>query len=317
MESSNLRARPQQVFDARGGGSRQHGGRSLFDRHFGALALAPALIVLATLSLPPTIGALALAFRNDTLSGRHSRWVGLLNFRRMATDHRLLNALEVSLLWEVVTLLGTMAAAILLGILIFERLRGPLREVVCLALILPILLPRVSVGLIWRFLYSPLMGIVNYPIELLHLRPIEFLSQPSVALYAVAIVDIWQWGPFFAVIVYKLIETLPPGPLEAARLDNTTTWSLHWFISLPMLRGALVTMFFIKGVESLRSFDLIYTMTNGGPGIATETLDLYAYQAGIALNGRISYAAAMSVLLLILSIGGFSFLWKRAQRWSA
>ena len=305
---------PGRGSDARSGRASQ---RRFWDRHFAVLALAPAMLTLVVLSLPPTIGALALAFRNDTLSGQHSRWVGLLNFRRMLKDHRLFNALEVSLLWEVITLTGTMAVAIVFGIFIFERLRGRLREIVCLAFILPILLPRVSAGLIWRFMYSPLMGIVNYPVQLLHMRPIEFLSQPSIAIYAVAAVDIWQWGPFFAVIVYKLIETLPRGPLEAARLEKTSLWSLHWFVSLPMLRGALITMFFIKGVESLRSFDLIYTMTDGGPGIATETLDLYAYQAGIALNGRISYAAAMSVLLLVLSIGGFSFLWKRAQRWSA
>jgi multiple sugar transport system permease protein len=283
---------------------------------FALFALAPTFGLLVLLSLPPTIGALLLAFRNLTLSSPHSRWVGVANFVRMWTDRRLHNALEISLLWEVVTVAGSVAVAVLLGVLIFERIHGRARELVCLALILPILLPRVSAGLIWRFMYSPLMGIVNYPVQLVGLPPVEYLSQPSIALYAVAVVDIWQWGLFFAVIVLKLLETLPPSPMEAARLDYASTWGVHWFVSLPMLRASLITMIFVKAVESLRSFDLIYTMTNGGPGIATETLDLYAYQTGIGMSGRISYAAAMSVLLLIVSTLAFSFLWKRSRRWS-
>lgn len=295
---------------ASAGGRRLHLGSG-----FVLLATVPAFLLLAILSLPPTIGAVILALRNYTLRSTTTRWVGFLNFERMWDDRRLFNALEVSAIWEVVTVAGTMAVAIGLGTLLFERVARRYRDLVCLALILPILLPRVSAGLIWRFMYSPLMGILNYPFTLAHLRPIEFLTRPNLALYAVAVVDIWQWGLFFGVIVLKLLETLPSSPLEAARLDHASTFGVHWFVSLPMLRVALITMTFVKAVESLRSFDLIYTMTAGGPGIATETLDLYAYQKGIAMSGQISYAAAMSVLLLILSTVVFSVLFKQTRRW--
>jgi len=282
---------------------------------FAILAVAPAFALLALLSLPPTVGAIGLALRNYTLRSQTSRWVGFNNFVRMWSDRRLFNALQVSVVWEIVTVAGTMVVAILLGTVIFERVSRRYRDLICLALILPILLPRVSAGLIWRFMYSPLMGILNYPFTLMNLPPVEFLTRPFLALYAVAVVDIWQWGLFFGVIMLKLLETLPPSPLEAARLDHASTWGVHWFVSLPMLRVALITMTFVKAVESLRSFDLIYTMTGGGPGIATETLDLYAYQQGIAMSGQISYAAAMSVLLLVLSTVAFSVLFKQTQRW--
>jgi len=303
MDTADLQAEPS--------------GKLLPRGRFARLALGPPLALLVLMSLPPTIGALLLAFRNVSLMSPGSRWVGFANFARMLTDRRLHNALRISLLWEVVTVAGAVVVAVLLSVLIFESIKGRARDVICLALILPILLPRVSAGLIWRFMYSPLMGVVNYPLQLVGLPPVEYLSQPGTALYAVAVADIWQWGLFFAVIMLKLLETLPASPLEAARLDHASTWGVHWFVSLPMLRPALITMLFVKAVESLRSFDLIYTMTNGGPGIATETLDLYAYQTGIGMSGRISYAAAMSVLLLILSTIAFSVLWKRSQRWSA
>jgi multiple sugar transport system permease protein len=298
-------------------GRNRHSGRRLSSRRrFTALALAPALVMLVALSLPPTIGVIGLAFRNDSLLSPTSRWIGSGNFVLMWGDRRFFNSLEVSIIWEIVTVSGTMILAILLGILIYERVRGELRDIICLALILPILMPRVSAGLIWRFMYSPLMGVVNYPFQLAGLQPIEFLTRPSLALYAVAIVDVWQWSLFFAVIVLKLLESLPAGPLEAARLDRAASWQVHWFVSLPMLRPPLVTMAFVKAIESLRSFDLIYAMTGGGPGIATETLDLYVYQRGFAMSGQISYAAAMSVLLLVVSILAFSVLWKLTQLWS-
>jgi multiple sugar transport system permease protein len=201
------------------------------------------------------------------------------------------------------------------GVLIFERIHGRALNAICLVFLLPILLPRISAGLIWRFMYSPLMGVLNFPFTMLGLRPITFLTDPHIALPFVAVVDVWQWGLFFAVIVVKSLQTLPRAPTEAAYLDHASTWEIHWFISLPALRGTLITMFFVKAVESLRSFDLIFTMTTGGPGIATETLDLYAYQVGIGISGRLSCAAAMSVVLTIISTILFSIAWKWTRSW--
>ena len=294
------------------------GGRQRYIQHrrFALLAASPAFLVLALLSIPPTIGALILALRNRSLEHPNSHWIGFTNFTRMWGDRRLWNALEITLSWELVTVIGTMIVAIVVGIAMFERLRGRTLDILCVAFLLPILLPRISAGLIWRYMYSPLMGIMNFPLGLLGLPPVAFLSNPHYALYAVAMVDIWQWGLFFAVIVLKSLQTLPRSPIEAAHLDHASMWQIHWFISLPALRGTIITMFFVKGVESLRSFDLIYTMTAGGPGIATETLDLYAYQAGIGISGRLSYAAAMSVLLTVVTTVIFSLVWNRTRRWS-
>lgn len=289
--------------------------RYLAHRRFALMAASPAFLFLIVLSLPPTVGALLLALRNRTLESLDSRWIGSGNFRRMWTDHRLWNALHVTLTWELVTLIGTMAVALSVGVLVYERISGRLLNAMCFVFLVPILLPRISAGLIWRFMYSPLMGVLNFPLTLAGFQPIPFLTNPHVALASVALVDIWQWGLFFSVIIVKSLQALPRSPMEAAYLDHASAWQVHWFISLPALRGTLITMFFVKAVESLRSFDLIYTMTAGGPGVATETLDLYAYQAGIGISGRLSYAAAMSVLLTVISTILFSIAWKRTRTW--
>ena len=289
--------------------------RAAGHRRFALLAISPAFALLALLSLPPTIGALYLALRNRTLERPHSHWIGFANFTRLGADRRFWNAIHVTIAWELVTVLGTMLVAAGLGVLIFERLRGRARDLVCLSFLLPILLPRISAGLIWRFLYSPLLGIVNLPAHLLHREPVSFLASPRTALCAVAVVDVWQWGLFFAVLVVKSLQTVPRALFEAALLDRASTWQVHAFISLPALRRTLVAMVFVKAVESLRSFDLVYTMTAGGPGVATETLDLYAYQVGIGISGRLSYAAAISVILTLATTLTLSFIWRATRRW--
>ena len=130
-----------------------------------------------------------------------------------------------------------------------------------------------------------------------------------------ALVDIWQWGLFFGAVILKLLETLPTEPLEAARLDYAGTLQVYAYIALPMLKVPIMSLVFIKMVESLRSFDLIYVMTKGGPGISTETLDMYAYAQGIGLMGKVSYASSMAVLMMLATTVIFTLLWKRVAKW--
>ena len=279
--------------------------------------LAPATLVLASLAIVSTAGAVWLALMNRTLRNADADFVGLYNFARLLRDARFLNALQISALWEVITVTGTLVLAMAMAILVHETVKKPLwRNLICFAFLAPVLLPRVAAAFIWRFLYSPSLGLVNYLTGLLGLGPIEFLADPSIALVAVAVVDIWQWGLFFTVILVKLLETLPRAPVEAAMLDNARTWEIHAYITLPMLKAPLISLALVKAVESLRSFDLIFVMTGGGPGTATETLDLYAYQVGINMGGKISYASAMSILLMIITTVTFTIVWRAGKKWA-
>jgi multiple sugar transport system permease protein len=275
--------------------------------------LWPGMTVMAVTALVPTVGALLTAFRNDEL-GLPGKFVGLRNFTALAQDPRFLNALKISFLWEVYTVLLTMIVAMVLAVFMFERTSGRLRTALSILLILPVLLPRVSAGFMWKFLLDPLFGLATWPERLMHGFAPDLVGSPALALVTVASVDVWQWSLFYAVILLKLMETLPPAPFEAARMDRARTWEVHGYVTLPMLATAIVSLTFVKAVESLRSFDLIYVMTHGGPGIATETLDMYAFSQGFVEAGRISYAAAMAVCLMIVTNIVFSLVWRRASR---
>lgn len=275
--------------------------------------LTPAMVVLAILALVPTVYAIVISFQDRELSRPDGRFIGFANYISLFSDRRFLNSIQVSLTWEVLTVTATLVIAVGLGILLFECASPKARNVLSLLFLMPVILPRVSAAFVWKFAFHPLYGIITYPYKAITGQPLDLLSSPLTALGTVALVDVWQWGLFFSVIVLKLLETLPPQPFEAARLDHARTWEVYAYVALPMLKAPLISLAFVKMIESLRAFDLIYVMTRGGPGISTETLDMYAFSQGFIESGRISYASSMAVLMMIATSVAFTFIWKRAK----
>ncbi|MGF6178031.1 carbohydrate ABC transporter permease [Ensifer sp. 4252] len=275
--------------------------------------LTPAMMILAVLAFVPTVYAIYISLQNRELSRPVGDFVGLANYIDLFSDRRFVNAIGVSLTWEAVTVGMTLIVAVGLGILMFECASPRMRNILALLFLMPVILPRVSAAFVWKFAFHPLYGIATYPYKAITGQPLDLLSNPATALATVALVDVWQWGLFFSVIVLKLLETLPPQPFEAARLDHARTWEIYTHIAIPMLKAPLISLAFVKMIESLRAFDLIYVMTRGGPGITTETLDMYAFSQGFIESGRISYASSIAVLMMIATSIAFTFIWKRVQ----
>jgi len=272
--------------------------------------IGPGLLVLAVLALVPTFFAIGISLQDRELGQADTAWVWLSNYIQLFSDRRFLNSVRVSLVWEVLTVGATMGLAVLLGVLMFQCTTARWRNVLSMLFIVPVLLPRVSAAFVWKFAFHPLFGLLTWPYKAITGEPLDLLASPVTALLTVAFVDVWQWGLFFSVIVLKLLETLPPQPFEAARMDHAKTWEVYAYVALPMLKAPLVSLCFVKMVESLRAFDLIYVMTRGGPGISTETLDMYAFSQGFIESGRISYASGMAVLMMIASTVAFTYIWK-------
>jgi len=286
------------------------------NRQSATLFISPAILVLIIISIVPTIRAVEMSFQNRELRYQTYHYIGLHNYKELFSDRRFINSIKVSATWEVITVFSTMLIAIFLAIFIFEYVPLRAKNLMQILLILPVIVPRVSAAYIWRYIYSPIIGIINYILGLIYIKPIALLSDPKTALFSIAAVDIWQWATLFSVIILGILESLPSEPIEAARVDGANNWQVHRYIVFPSILSPLLSLAFVKMVESLRSFDLIYIMTEGGPGISTETLDLYAYTTGIGLVGRISYASSMAVLMLVGTIISFAIVWRLCQGWS-
>jgi multiple sugar transport system permease protein len=286
-------------------------------KQFFLVFMIPTFIILFFLAFYPLLNAFYYSLQNwDLRSSRPIRFVGLKNYIQLFTDARFLNSLRISLLWSVITVgFSVFFGAGLLAPLINDNAKGSFRTLCLFIFIIPALLPRVGAAYMWRLMYSSSIGIINYFLSFLRIGPIDFLENPSYALYSVAAIDIWQWSFLIAALTIILLQDIPKEIVEAGSLDGAKRWQLYRFIIFPVIIPPFLSIFFIKMMESLRSFDFIFVLTAGGPGIATETLDMYAYWQGIGSAGRVSYASSMSIVMLVITIVLITIVWRGLIRW--
>ena len=151
-------------------------------------------------------------------------------------------------------------------------LQQVIARVCCTALLLPMMTTPVVVGLIWRFMPTRPRGILNYLLNRVGLPTPNWLGSLQTGFIAVMIADIWEWTPFMVLILLAALQTLPQEPFEAAAIDGASAWQAFLHITLPLLRPTIVVAVLIRAIDSFKTFDLVYVLTNGGPGTSTETL---------------------------------------------
>jgi len=179
-------------------------------------------------------------------------------------------------------------------------------------MILPILVPPVAIGSMWKLLYNYDFGIFNQTLTALGLSPVNWLGSTSIALWSVVIVDIWHWVPFVFLILFAAVEAMPIDVLEAARVDGATKWQLLRRVMLPLLRPAIVVALLFRTILAFKVFDEVYLLTSGGPGTSTELVTLHLYKVFFEQN-QLGYGSLLS-LALIAAIVAFLLVGRQAVR---
>jgi multiple sugar transport system permease protein len=282
----------------------------LKQRSFFLTFFLPPFIVLMFFSLFAMFGVIGLSFFHVDLKHAMSGpgRIGLDNYIRLLSDARFWTAVKVSFQWCLGTTVASVAIGLLLALFLFRRFSRGVETFVSVLFVLPILLSRVGVAQIWKLLYRP-FGLLNYLLSLVGVPIVKFLADTHLALFAVITVDVWQWCFLTAFLVLSLLNSIPSSYIEEAEVMGANRLQMHWNITLPVIFSGVLSIVFIKLVESLRTFDLLYNLTLGGPGTSTETLDLYAYYQGVTIAGNISYASAMSIFMLIITLVILTLLW--------
>ncbi|MBL8152869.1 MAG: sugar ABC transporter permease [Anaerolineae bacterium] len=196
-----------------------------------------------------------------------------------------------------------MSIELVLGFLIAHLLIDnlPGKRFILPLLVLPAVTNPIVVGFIWRVIFNPAYGPVNQIIGAMIGRPFEqlWLSNQGVALIAIIIVEIWQWTPFMFLVMLAGLTGIDPEYYEAAAIDGASRWKMLLWITIPVMRPIIVIALLIRGLDIIKLFDLVYVMTEGGPGTATETVSHYIYVLGFEFF-RMGYGAAAAYLLLIV-----------------
>jgi multiple sugar transport system permease protein len=186
---------------------------------------------------------------------------------------------------------------LLLAILFSREVRG--MNVARALLIVPMMVTPVVVGVIWRMALNPDYGIINYLLSLLHVSGPDWLSSPSLAMVSIVLTDVWLSTPFVTIIIIAGISSLPRDPFEAAKVDGANAFQSFFYITLPLLKPVIWVAVMFRLIDSFKRFDSIFIMTGGGPGIATETLNLYAYNTAFFYMDT-GYASALASFLFII-----------------
>lgn len=265
--------------------------------------LLPAITLILALTIMPLIYSLYLSVTNYEMGRPHIeiRFVGLQNYIEAIMDARFLTALIRTFLFVAVVVSSEFVLGLILALALNRNFRG--RNLVMILLTIPFMVAPVAVGFLWWTIFDTNYGPMNHlVVDILHLanNKISWTGDPNIALYSIMLVDIWQYTPFMMLILLAGLRSIPAEPYEAALIDGASGLALFRHITLPLLKPAILVSLLIRIIDSFKIYDLVYLLTYGGPGTATEVASFYIYLRGFK-HFRISYAAALSYIILIIS----------------
>ena len=279
------------------------------ERRFALVLFLPALLLLILTTTTPLVYlAWTSVQRVDLSMPWLSGFAGIDNYTKMASDPRFWSSLTLTVIYTASTVVLQVAIGLALALLVMRIPRG--HAALRVAAILPIVLAPVVV---WRTLVlSPDVGLVDVATRALGLGSHNWLGDPQLALISVIAMHTWQWTPFAFLVILASIASLPPDVFEAARIDRAGAWKRFVYITLPLIRPAIVIVIILRLMTALSAFAAIFAATGGGPGTATEILNLYAYRTSFTeLN--LGYGAALAMVLLALTMT-ISFMLFRLRR---
>lgn len=271
------------------------------DRHFKWFTLGPAAIVLLLLTVYPIVNLFFMAVSTITFQQAEEIWAftPARNFNALLDDEIFRIALKNTIIFAVVSVLIETVLGLALAILVASvtAFKGIMRTV----LIIPVLMPPVAIGSMWKLMYSHDFGVFNQAITGLGFGPVNWLGSPSLALISVIIVDVWHWTPFVFLILFAAVEGLPREVIEAARVDGATNRDIVFKIVIPLLKPAIAVAMVFRAILAFKVFDQIFLLTSGGPGTATEVVSLHLYKVFFAQN-ELGYGATLSLAIIAATI---------------
>lgn len=282
------------------------------NRRFGQALAAPSLTVLFLIVLFPVLSALFTSLHDYTLiAPNFDTFTGLANFRSALEDSEFRHTIWLTSRFVI----GVVLLEFIIGFAVALMLNKVehFKPVYYAILLCPLLMNPVIVGLIWRMFLHPNLGIVNYLLSTVGISPVNWLGDTKIAIWTIILVDIWHQVSFMIVLLLAGLSALPKEPYEAARVDGASAVQSFIHITLPLMRPVIIVTLLIRLIFAVKTYDLIYIMTRGGPGTATDLVSYFIYRtAFVSLN--IGEASAMSIILLsaILALTAYLYRYMRS-----
>lgn len=272
---------------------------------FAYLMSSPAVLFLLALSVFPLIYTIINSFTDlYLLSKADPAYVGIDNYRAILKDPYFRQAVMNTVKFTVLGVIFETTLGLLLAIFVDSFKRGS--KVIRTLLLLPMLVPPVTVALIWQTMLSNNNGIINQILGWFGMNPVNWLMDVKTAFSAILVIDIWQYTPLAFLLIYASLQAVPKGQFEAASIDGANAWSKFRHITLPNISVGLQMVILLRIIDSFRLFDKVNILTKGGPANSTATITQYIYQYGTK-NFKVGYASGAAVIMtiMVLVLSGF------------
>jgi len=272
------------------------------DRRFGYLIVAPVVIVLLAIIAYPLFYNVWNSFHHvDYLAPPLGGFAGLSNYAKLFTDNQFVPALTHTIGFTVVSVTIETVIGLAIALALSRPFRG--RGIVRAAIFIPWAVPTVVSAELWKTMFDPQQGFVNYILAALHLplASTTWLASTWTAWTAILVADAWRNIPFMAIVLLAGLQVIPNDIYEAAKIDGASAWQTFWRLTLPLLKPALLVALVFRTLSSFLIFDVVYIMTNGGPGTSTQVLTNLNYQAFL-VDFDFGYGGAIAVALMIMAL---------------
>jgi multiple sugar transport system permease protein len=258
----------------------------------------PALIVVAGIIVFPWLFTIWMSM-HEWKVGAPTTFVGLANYIRLPNDPRFVEAVGHTITYTLLSVIlpvifGTFAAVI------FHQ-KFPFRGFLRGLFIMPMMATPVAVALVWTMMFHPQLGVLNYILSLFGLPAELWVFHPGSVIPSLVMVETWQWTPLVMLIVLGGLSAIPSEPYESARIDGANAWQMFRYITLPLITPFIFVASMIRMIDAVKSFDIIFAITQGGPGSASETINLYLYSVAFVYYD-IGYGSAIAVVFFVLIV---------------
>ncbi|MDO3676994.1 carbohydrate ABC transporter permease [Paenibacillus ehimensis] len=272
-----------------------------FDRNLKWIYTMPAVLFVLLMMVFPIIYTFRISFYEWSMSSATPpTWVGLDNYTALLADTRFWQAVQNTFVFSAGALILETVLGVAIAMLLYRDFRG--KNFVKTLFLLPMVATPVAMGLVWVLIYEPSIGVANHLLKALGLEPQLWIASPTQAIPSLIVIDVWEWTPMIALIVMAGLSTLPSEPYEAADVDGATGWQKFVHLTLPMLRPTIMVAFMLRLIDVLKTFDIIYSTTQGGPNMKSETLNIYGYTLGFQYF-KLGLASSLLVVFFALVMG--------------
>jgi multiple sugar transport system permease protein len=274
----------------------------LVDRHIVGVFMTPAVIFVIVMMIVPVAFTIWLSLHSWS-GGANSTptFIGLDNFAQVLTgDPRFWDALRRTFYFTILAVVVETFLGVAIAVLLNREFlgKGLLRTI----FLFPMIATPVAIALVWRLMYEPSLGILNDILAAVGLPTSTWVADQSLVIPALALVDVWEWTPLITLITLAGLSALPADPFEAAAIDGAGRWQTLRHITLPMMRPVIVVAVAFRLIDALKTFDIIYVITQGGPGFASETLNLYVYTQSFQYQ-NLGYSASLLIVFFAIVVG--------------